>query len=220
MINFLMRLPIKQIAAAIGIAQHAHDELTALSERRAALGTEEQTRQQTGEEGVTRREISLAAIDEKWREIVETAKADIEKQREAATDAINAQVDPDGHDITTGDGAADIALLQHNLIDNPDALARVLARHEGSTAFRIAGAKYAAAHNWPGFEGFTKEQSVRDYTNQIFTRLQSAAATPTGVDYSQYVGAAPTEYARIAAAYDLTAEFEASGGDKLAEIHD
>jgi hypothetical protein len=110
-------------------------------------------------------------------------------------------------------------LIEHGLIMNADQLARILARHD-NVAFRIAAARYASdpARMWEGFNFFDKEDSIRDFSEQVFNNLKTAVDRPHGPAYMQYADT-PHEYSRIALAYGLANEYTASGGDKLEEIY-
>ena len=213
-----MKLPVKQIQNAILTVREAHDKLIDLEHERAALGTVEAVRLRAGEEGITRRQVALEALDERWGEIVAEAERDVDEQAHAAVEMIDKQVTPDGADII-GVNEGDFALIRNGVIANPAQLSRILARHD-NTAFRLAAQRYAAdpAREWEGFDFFSKENSVREYTEQVFTNLKIAAGRPHGPAYIQYVDT-PHEYSRIALAYDLANEYTASGGDKLEEIY-
>lgn len=213
-----MKLPVKQIQNAILTVRDAHDRLIAIEGERAALGAVEAVRLRAGEEGVQRRAVALEAIDERWGEIVAEAERDVDEQARAAVEMIDEQTTPNGNDII-GANAADFALIEHGLIANADQLARVLAKHD-NVAFRLAAQRYAAdpARVWGGFDFYSKEVSVREYTEQVFSNLKTAAGRPHGVAYSQYANT-PGEFQRIAVAYDLATEFEASGGNDLEKIY-
>ena len=202
-----LKMPIEQIQNAILTVREAHDKLIALEGERAALGAVEAVRERAGEEGVRRRQIALEALDERWAGIVSDAQA-----------AVDAQVTPNGADII-GANEGDFALIEHGLIMNADQLARILAKHD-NVAFRIAAARYAAdpARMWEGFNFFDKENSLREYTEQVFNNLKTAVDRPHGPAYMQYADT-PHEYSRIALAYGLANEYTASGGDKLEEIY-
>ena len=86
----------------------------------------------------------------------------------------------------------DSALIEHGLIMSADQLART----------------------WERSYFFDKENSIREYTEQVFNKLKTAVNRPHGPAYMQYAET-PHEYSRIAFAYEYTA----SGGDKLKEIY-
>ena len=213
-----LKIPVKQIQNAILTVRDAHDKLIDLEHERAALGTVEAVRLRAGEEGITRRQVALEAIDERWGEIVAEAERDVDEQAHAAVEMIDKQVTPDGADII-GVNEGDFALIRNGLIANPAQLSRILARHD-NTAFRLAAQRYAAdpAREWEGFNFLDKENSLREYTEQVFNNLKTAAGRPHGVAYSQYANT-PGEFQRIAVAYDLATEFEASGGNDLEKIY-
>lgn len=213
-----LKMPIEQIQNAILTVREAHDKLIALEGERATLGAVEAVRERAGEEGVRRRQITLEALDERWAGIVSDAQAAVDAQARAAVEAIDAQVTPDGADII-GVNEGDFALIRNGLIANPAQLSRILARHD-NTAFRLAAQRYAAdpAREWEGFDFFSKENSVREYTEQVFTNLKIAVDRPHGPAYMQYADT-PHEYSRIALAYGLADEYKASGGDKMEEIY-
>ena len=213
-----LKMPIEQIQNAILTVREAHDRLIVLEGERAALGAVEAVRERAGEEGVRRRQIALEALDERWAGIVSDAQAAVDAQARAAVEAIDAQVTPNGADII-GANEGDFALIEHGLIMNADQLARILAKHD-NVAFRIAAARYAAdpARMWEGFNFLDKENSIREFSEQVFSNLKIAAGRPHGPAYMQYADT-PHEYSRIALAYDLANEYTASGGDKLEEIY-
>ena len=72
---------------------------------------------------------------------------------------------------------------------------------------------------WEGFNFFDKENIIREYSEQVFSNLKTAADRPHRPAYMQYADT-PHEYSRIALAYGLTNECTASSGDKLEEIYD
>ena len=213
-----LQMPIKQIQNAVKTVRESHDKLIALEHERAALGTVEAVRERAGEEGVRRRQIALEAIDERWVGIVSDAQAAVDAQARAAVETIDAQVTPNGADII-GANEGDFALIRNGLVTNPDQLARILAKHD-NVAFRIAAARYASdpARMWEGFNFFDKENSIREYSEQVFNNLKTAVDRPHGPAYMQYADT-PHEYSRIALAYGLADEYTASGGDKLEEIY-
>ena len=213
-----MKLPVKQIQNAILTVREAHDKLIDLEHERAALGTVEAVRLRAGEEGITRRQVALEALDERWGEIVAEAERDVDEQARAAVEAIDEQVTPNGADII-GANEGDFALIEHGLIANPAQLARILGKHD-NIAFRLAAQRYAAdpSRKWEGFSYFDKENSIREFTEQVFTNLKIAAGRPHGPVYLQYANT-PHEYSRIALAYDLAKEFETSGGNDLEKIY-
>ena len=213
-----LKMPIEQIQNAILTVREAHDKLIALEGERAALGAVEAVRERAGEEGVRRRLIALEALDERWAGIVSDAQAAVDAQARAAVEAIDAQVTPNGADIIGGN-EGDFALIEHGLIMSADQLARILTKHD-NVAFRIAAARYASdpARMWEGFNFFDKENSLREYTEQVFNNLKTAVDRPHGPAYMQYADT-PHEYSRIALAYGLANEYTASGGDKLEEIY-
>lgn len=213
-----LKMPIEQIQNAILTVREAHDKLIALEGERAALGAVEAVRERAGEEGVRRRQIALEALEERWAGIVSDAQAAVDTQARAAVEAIDAQVTPNGADIIGGN-EGDFALIEHGLIMNADQLARILAKHD-NVAFRMAAARYASApaRMWEGFNFLDKENSLREYTEQVFNNLKTAVDRPHGPAYMQYADT-PREYSRIALAYDLADEYKASGGDKLEEIY-
>ena len=213
-----LKIPVNQIQNAILAVREAHDKLIDLEHERAALGAVEAVRERAGEEGVRRRQIALEALDDRWAEIVSDAQAAVDEQARAAVEAIDAQVTPNGADII-GANEGDFALIEHGLIMNADQLSRILAKHD-NVAFRIAAARYAAdpARMWEGFNFLDKENSIREFSEQVFSNLKIAAGCPYGPAYMQYADTLH-EYSRIALAYDLANEYSASGGDKLEEIY-
>ena len=202
-----MKLPLEQIEKAVKIVRATHDALIDLEHERKALGSVERVKQREGEQGVQRHAAALADIDRRWAQTVADAQAAIDEQARAAVNAIDEQTTPNGNDII-GANAADFALVEHGLIANPSQLSRILARHN-NTAFRLAAQNYAAVRAWEGFDFFSKEVSVRAYTEQVFDNLKIAAGNPNGVAYRQYCET-PNEYGRIANSYGLADEYSAS----------
>ena len=213
-----LKMPIEQIQNAILTVREAHDKLIDLEHERAALGTVEEVKARSGYEGVQRRAVAIEALEERWARIVSDAQATVDAQARAAVEAIDAQVTPNGADII-GANEGDFALIEHGLIMNADQLARILAKHD-NVAFRLAAQRYAAdpARMWEGFDFFDKENSIREFSEQVFSNLIIASGRPHGPAYMQYADT-PREYSRIALAYDLANEYTASGGDKLEEIY-
>lgn len=169
-----LKMPIEQIQNAILTVREAHDKLIALEGERAALGAVEAVRERAGEEGVRRRQIALEALDERWAGIVSDAQAAVDTQARAAVEAIDAQVTPNGADIIGGN-EGDFALIEHGLIMSADQLART----------------------WERSYFFDKENSIREYTEQVFNNLKTAVDRPHGPAYMQYADT-PHEYSRIA----------------------
>ena len=184
-----LKMPIEQIQNAILTVREAHDKL-----------------------------IALEALEERWARVISDAQAAVDEQARAAVEAIDAQVTPDGADII-GANEGDFALIRNGLVTNANQLARILAKHD-NVAFRIAAARYASdpARMWEGFNFFDKENSLREYTEQVFNNLRTAVDRPHGPAYMQYADT-PHEYSRIALAYGLANEYTTSGGDKLEEIY-
>ena len=213
-----LKIPVKQIQNAILTVRDTHDKLIDLEHERAALGAVEAVRERAGEEGVRRRQIALDAIDERWVGIVSDAQAAVDAQARAAVEAIDAQVTPNGADIIGGN-EGDFALIEHGLIMSADQLARILKKHD-NVAFRIAAARYASdpARMWKGFNFFDKENSLREYTEQVFNNLKTAVDRPHGPAYMQYADT-PHEYSRIALAYGLADEYKASNGERLEDVY-
>ncbi len=214
--NFLMlKIPVNEIAKAITTVKEAKAEIVKIDESVHKLGTEEDVRRYSGEAGVQARAEELAKATVKRNAVIDAAKKEVTKYYEAAQEAINAQVTPNGEDIT-GENAADFALLSNGLLESPAKLSRVLEKHK-NPAFMIAAAKYAASRKWEGFEFLDKEESVRGFVDQVFNNLIGACGQPYGIATMQYCET-PTEYNRIAVAYGISDELYESGGNKLESL--
>ena len=212
---FMLKVPVNEIAKAITTVKEAKAELVKIDESVHKLGTEEDVRRYSGEAGVQAREEELAKAAVKHNAGIDAAKKEVTKYYEAAQEAINVQVTPNGEDIT-GENTADFALLINGLLESPAKLSRVLEKHK-NPAFMIAASKYAASRGWEGFEFLAKEESVRGFIDQVFNNLIGACAQPYGIAAMQYCEV-PNEYNRIAKAYGIFDELYESGGSKLESL--
>jgi hypothetical protein len=212
-----IKFPIDQIAAGIKATREAKAQLVSIDENLHKYGTEDEARKYRGEDGVQERARELEKGDQQKTAIIAETREKLDKLHAQAVNFIEEQTTPDGTDII-GDNAGDFALIEHGLIETPEKLERVLAKHD-NVAFRYAAQRYAAdpARNWPGFNFFENEAAIKEYTAQIFDCLNDAAGNPYGAAVMQYTET-PTEYARIAEAYGLKESFIASGGDRLKEV--
>ncbi len=214
--NTFIQLPIEQIAKAIRITKKAKADVLAIEGRVHALGRESDVRQFSGEEGVQKWQAELAAAETERTTVITQAQEKILQLSAEAQEFVNKQTTPDGNDLVS-EGAGDFGLLNNGLVTSAEKLQRLVDKHKGSVAFMVAAQQYAAQRNWEGFSYFTKEGSVHEFVAQIFKMLGVAAATPYGVAVVQYTET-ESEYKRLAAAYDITDEFFASGGEKLTGV--
>lgn len=212
--NIYLQIPIDEIEAAIKAARRSKDEQDAILQEEKKLPTAQEVQQLKGSEGVQRLHEQQAAFDARKQEIIQRAQSEIDALEKKAVAFIDTQTTPNGNDIV-GENAGDFAVIEHNLVANPEQLSRILEKHN-NVAFRMAASRYAAdpSRNWEGFNFFDAETAVREYTNQLFDYLKYAAANPFRPVFTQYVDT-PTEYLRIARAYGLEREFLASGGGRL-----
>lgn len=210
-----IKLPIEQIGAGVKTAKKAIAEQMDIMERVHALGTEDDARKHSGENGVQERARELEKAEAERKAIVEAAQKRLAELHSDALEEIAQQTDPRGADVT-GANAGDFALFEHGLIESPEKLERLLAKHDNA-AFRIAAEKYASARKWPGFDYIPLEKSCIEYTNAAFRGLAGAAERPTGLFAMQYTQQ-KDEFKRMAAAYGIADVFTKSGGDELENL--
>ena len=212
-----IKIPVDAINKGIEItAQSKNDQEAIDQERRSKYPIADlaEVKRNSGEAGAQLYIEYLEECKARKRMIVEKAQEGLKKAYSEAVAFIDAETTPSGEDII-GENAGDFALLEHNLVDTPDQLDRILEKHD-NIAFRAAAQKYAQAHDWEGFGFFLHENAVRAYTEQIFNSLMIAAEYPDKPFFLQYV-TMPHEYARIADAYGLSEVFWASDGEKLSK---
>lgn len=212
-----IKLPIEQIGAGVKTAKKAIADQMDIMERVHALGSEDDARKYSGENGVQERARELEKAEAERMAIVEAAQKKLAELHSDALEMIEQQTDPQGADVT-GANAGDFALLEKNLIETPEKLERLIAKHNNA-AFRIAAERYAAdpARKWPGFAYLPLEKSCIEYTNSVFRGLSGAAERPTGLFAMQYTQQ-KDEFKRMAAAYGLADVFTESGGDELENL--
>lgn len=210
-----IKLPIEQIGAGVKTAKKAIAEQMDIMERVHALGTEDDARKYSGENGVQERARELEKAEAERKAIVEAAQKRLAELHSDALEEIAQQTDPRGADVT-GANAGDFALFEHGLIESPEKLERLLAKHDNA-AFRIAAEKYASARKWPGFDYIPLEKNCIEYTNAAFRGLAGAAERPTGLFAMQYTQQ-KDEFKRMAAAYGIADVFTESGGDELENL--
>lgn len=202
-------LPIDAIEDALTVAKNAIANQKRISEAVHALGTEEDVRKYAGENGVQERQKELERAEYNCKAIIAHAQERIEGLRKKAVEAVEAQTDPSGEDVHD----PDYALFDAGLIESPEKLRRLLEKHD-TPAFCIRAERYAAAHDWEGFEYILKTQGVQDYLAQVFDGLATAAARPTGYSALQYTAQAG-ELRRIAEAHGIADIYDKSGGRRL-----
>lgn len=210
-----IKLPIKEIAAAIKATKQAKAVLLRIDGETSFWKNDAEVIAKYGNNGLAKRAEILAKAERERLEVIASAQNNILTQAKAARDFIFAQTTPNGFDIT-GENAGDFALLEHGLIETPEKLQRLLEKHD-NTAFRFAAQKYAAVHEWEGFNFFENEAAAVEFSDQIFENLGFAAANPYSAVIMQYAET-PSEYSQLADAYGLHDEFFASGGDSLAHV--
>lgn len=213
----VLPMPIEQMEKAVKITAKSKVDQGAIDDERRNKyqdQTEEQVRRLAGEEGVQRFAADVADFNARKKAIAEKAAEEIKALWKNAVAFIDEETLPKGEDVQN---EPDFALLDHDIVDG-DQLERLIEKHSDNRAFRLAAARYAVRQGWPEADQFTaidKEKAIREYTDQIFSRLIDAAAYPTGPSFLQYVDSADTEYLRIARAYGIEAEFLASGGSNM-----
>ena len=211
------KIPVEPIKDGIRTVNNAKKKVYTLEKEKEALDLMkiEEIIKKYGETGVNERKKKAEEIDSKIAVIRSETLEVLSKHREKAVSEVDAQFTPDGNDII-GANAADIALIQNDIITTPDNLKRLLQRHN-NTAFRMLAARYAKKHDWSDFEYIDKEQSIRGYVEQVFNNLETAAYMPLGIAGTQYTGTIG-EYRRIAESYELSEEFHASNGNSIDEV--
>ena len=202
-------LPVDLLEEAVGIAKKAVADQKRIAEEVHAMGTEADTRRYAGEYGVQKRARELEQAETERQGIVSSAQRRIERLYKEAVEAVEAQTDPSGEDVAD----PDYSLFDAGLIESPEKLRRLLEKHD-TPAFCIRAERYAAAHDWDGFEYILKTQGVQDYLAQVFDGLATAAARPTGYAALQYTAQAG-ELRRIAEAHGIGDLYDISGGKRL-----
>ena len=202
-------LPIDLLEEAVGIAKKAIADQKRIAEEVHAMGTEADTRRYAGEYGVQKRARELEQAETERQGIVTSAQRRIERLYKEAAEAVERQTDPSGEDVHD----PDYALFDAGLIESPEKLRRLLEKHD-TPAFCIRAERYAAAHDWDGFEYILKTQGVQAYLAQVFDGLATAAARPTGYSALQYTAQAG-ELRRIAEAHGIADIYDKSGGRRL-----
>lgn len=202
-------LPIDLMEEALTIAKKAVADQKRIAEEVHAMGTEADTRKYAGEYGVQKRARELEQAETERQGIVSSAQRRIERLYKEAVEAVEAQTDPSGTDATD----PDFALFDAGLIESPEKLRRLLEKHD-TPAFCIRAERYAAAHDWEGFDFILKTQGIQAYLAQVFDGLATAAARPTGYAALQYTAQAG-ELRRIAEAHGVADVYDISGGKRL-----
>ena len=218
MFKNLVKIPVDYIKTAIRAAAQSKKDMAEIDAERAEKYpnmNEAKVREYAGESGVQQYQADIADYNARKAAIAEKAKKEIKGLWEQAQAFITDECTPKGEQVAN---EPDFALLDHDILTE-EQLERMMQKHSDNRAFLQAAARYAVRQGWPNADKYAlidKENSVREYTDQIFSRLETAAEQPAGPAFMQYV-TMPSEYSRIAQAYGLTEELAASGGEKLFE---
>lgn len=212
---YRVNLPIDYIRTAVRDLNDTKAKIKALQKEADKYGTVEQARRDGGERGVEARDKALKELAANADLLKRAAIDNLASIKEKTVKELDAQFIPNGDDLL-GDNAADVALLNANLIKTPEKLLSILEKHDNA-AFRLLAAEYAAKNNWDDFDYIDKENSVREYCTQVFKGLEACAEHPTGYNSIQYLGT-PGEYRRMADGFGLTHEFHNSNGNSIDEV--
>lgn len=175
--EYTLKLPVsmmKRALAAVNEARKAHNAIDAEIAALPAINAVDD-----GKKALEKRKQDLAAFEARKREATRKAVDAIKAAREACNEDINRQTMPSGADIT-GVHEADFKLLEYGLVNDPVALARIAAAHDGAPAFRAMVQRYANERDWDGFSYFSKENSLREFATDFFAECDKAATAPSG----------------------------------------
>lgn len=206
-----LKLPLQYLKEARQAVLNAAGEFTKIEKERLAMPLSyEAALKSEGEKGARAWLDAQERFSALERKVSLCAQEKIEKARAAYIEGVNAQIVPNGEDLSS----ADYALLRDGIIDTPQALQAVIARND-NYAFVAAAAKYAKARNWEGFEN-NLDVDVRaflDFGGGYLDICSNASENPVK-GYNGMLVADCDEMGRRADAYGIGEAFsEAAGGE-------
>ena len=198
-IYYKVEIPFDRIEKGLEELKILNTECEKLEEERKAWAIMPDTEKVGGSELVQKHQRELEAINAEWVKAIEETRGRLDTLHNEAISNIDEQVYPHPDDID-GDNAATFDLIAYGLIDRPEHLKRIVEEHNNA-AFLNAAREYANKKAWDGFDYKTKEQSVREYVDNIFELFGFASSTPLGVQ--MMTALEDNELMRRAAAHDV-----------------